>query len=652
MLRLALSLVSIWFLSGCKSSSNSDSSGSTAVTPTMPGPPETANCTTPTTYASPVTITGTAQYVARQIYGNASSGGLGSASTSAGSNPAVANPIRFAEVRVLDAAGAVAQCAQTNSTGGFSFTLPQGSATYTINVNSRSFPATSITATTNLYASVLDKTDSNKFYTLSTTVSASTSTSVGTLTATANGDLLGGAFNIYDQLVSASVYLKAQVGTCTSTFALCSNYDPATYKISAYWVKGFNPNDYFGPGGGGLSFYLPTYSRLFILGGVNGNTDNSDTDHFDNSVIIHEFGHFVEDVWLKSDSQGGSHDGNGIIDPRLAWSEGWGNFIQGAVRNDNHYIDSIGNIDGTTSLAFYVDTETASSGSDNPTASGEGNFREFAVTRTLWDAVDAVNLGEITNGGSDNLTEKFNEIWAAMTKTQYGLKDPAFAFRNLGLMLLSQQHLQTYSTGSDWTNIRTVNRTAADTSRYGQYLISSLTGGSGVWGSGAGSSTNGACATTPVVNAGNAALSTNSYYFNITPATVAGDTGSLATSDLFQNNRFYHLPIDAAHAGSHTIQLVYQDDNGAGTTADLDLYIYKTTARFGVTDDMLKYSRATPTGATPATTLQSESATTSLTTGNYLINVNVYTGSGIGTKANFNLLIDGVVLCPGNLVLP
>ena len=40
---------------------------------------------------------------------------------------------------------------------------------------------------------------------------------------------------------------------------------------------GFNPNYYFGATGG-LSFYLPGYSRLFILGGINGDVNSSDTD--------------------------------------------------------------------------------------------------------------------------------------------------------------------------------------------------------------------------------------------------------------------------------------------------------------------------------------------------------------------------------------
>ena len=450
----------------------------------------------------------------------------------------------------------------------------------------------------------------------------------------------------------------ARVGTCASTFTLCRNYDPSLHKISAYWQAGFNPNSYLGNSADGLSYYLPGYSRLFILGGLNGDVSSSDTDHFDNAVIIHEYGHFLEDNWFRTDSPGGSHHGNDVLDPRLAWSEGWGDFFQAAVRGESHYIDTIGNVDGTTAMAFYSDLETPTIGSDYPTASGEGNFREFATTRTLWDAVDAVNLAEPAPfGGSDDITGGFGEIWAALTKTLYGFRDGNFAFRNPSLVYLAQQYLRLHPTGSDspaqdWSNILSLNRSAADSSRYAQYLISSRSGGSGFLGSGSGSVANTACTSSATVDTGNASLSTNSYFFSLLPVSIAGDSGSLSTSNLFKNNRFFQLHLDAGQAGTHTLQLIYQDDDGSSTTADLDLYLYNSKARFAVSSDILGYSRNSPSGTPTNRSLQSESVSASLVAGNYLVNVNVYTGGGAGSRADYNLVLDGVVLCPGNLVPP
>ncbi|HMN67446.1 MAG TPA: hypothetical protein PKC28_02810, partial [Bdellovibrionales bacterium] len=272
--------------------------------------------------------------------------------------------------------------------GTFSVTLPRGAASYTLYVTSRSYNQY-------LQASVLNQPEIKAFYAIGTTVSAAASAAIGTLTATANGDTVAGAFNILDQLYEANEYIRGQVSNCSATYSGCLdvNFVGRLPKVEAYWRLGFNPNSYYGADDSGVSFYIPGYpnagkGRLFILGGINGDTASSDTDHFDNSVIVHEYGHFLEDSISKSDSPGGSHNGNKIIDPRLAWSEGWGNFLQAAVRGQATYQDSIGNVDGDTELAFDVNLETATLGSDRPAHPGEGNFREFAISRMLWDAID------------------------------------------------------------------------------------------------------------------------------------------------------------------------------------------------------------------------------------------------------------------------
>jgi hypothetical protein len=575
------------------------------------GPPEAEYCSNVRTFTGGVTITGTAKYNQRVVFGDMSAGGLGSADPADADHPASVNPIRYAEIRVTDASGNEVQCAETKVDGTFSFDLPVSSDTYTVSIDSRS-------NNSYLVASVLNSPEFNQYYAITTTVVPDVSKSVGTLTATADGDVMAGPFNILDQLLNANDYLRSQVGSCGSTFSGCTSFTVAP-KVSAYWQKGFNPNSYFG-GSSGLSFYLPGYYRLFILGGLNGDTDHSDTDTFDNSVIIHEYGHFLEDSMFKSDSPGGSHNGNKVLDGRLAWSEGWGDFIQAAVRNDAHYIDTIGNVDGLTELAFYVDLETASVGSDYPTSSGEGNFREFAVTRLLWDAIDNTST-ETAFSNTDNVSGKFNEIWASLTKSQYGYRDPHYAFRNVGYLHLSQEWLQANQSASDWSAIRAMNRHIGDTSRFAQYVEP------------------GTCSS-----------------YSITPTYVSSDTGSLATSDPFYNNRFYYLrvkdPSDSSDIGlspgTYTIQLNYQDSDGIGTEADLDLYLYNNSARFGNSSDMISYSRAEPDYN--ASSGQSESITVTLAAGNYLIDVNVYTGGSIGGAAGFTLkLNDGSTLCPTNL---
>jgi hypothetical protein len=368
-------------------------------------------------------------------------------------------------------------------------------------------------------------------------------------------------------------------------------------KVSAYWTVGFNPNSYFGAPTSGLSFYLPDYSRLFILGGINGDTDASDTDHYDDSVIIHEYGHFLEDTVFQSDSPGGSHNGNRIIDPRLAWSEGWGNFFQAAVRGDAHYIDTMGNADGTASVAYYADLETADR--DVPSEQGEGNFREFSVTRLLWDATDNTPA-ESLHAGTDNVTGKFPEIWASITKTSQGFKDSNYAFRNVGLLHYAQQQL---SGGSNWAGPRLIEYQDGNASEYAQYVTAS-----------------GSCT------------------YTITPDFSAGKNVGLshASYNMFKNNNFYHYK---SSGGAHTIQVVY---SSGSTTTDLDLYVYNEDASFFDSSDIIGRSDSTPSGPAPSETISG----LSLPAGNYLIDVRAYTAGGAQT---YTLKIDGAFLCPASL---
>lgn len=574
---------------------------SNRISPTYAGPAELSYGVTQSYSGSTITLSGTATYNARQIY-TTGIGGLGSANPSATSHPAANRPIRYAEVRITDSSGTLVQSTETLADGTFSAIVPQANTTYTISVNSRG-------DNSHIKASVLNSPEFNSFYSITTTASGLSSSSSLTLTALANGDIVGGAFNIFDQFVNANEYLRTQVGNCTGTFSGCRNFTVAP-KVSAYWTKGFNPGSYYNSGP--VSFYVRGYSRIFILGGQNGDTDSSDTDHFDNSVIIHEYGHFLEDAYFVSDSPGGTHSGNKIIDPRLAWSEGWGNFIQAAVRNVASYQDSSGNVDGSTALFFDLDIENATAGNDVPNASGEGNFREFSISRFLWDAIDDTT-SETVHSASDNIKNGFKQIWASLTKTSNGWLNTALSFHNVGHLHLAQVWLQNNDpSGEDWSNIRTIEYHQPDTRDYARPVVAT----SGV-----------TCAD-----------------FTLTPANVSGDTGSFSTSDLFRNNKFYHLKISSPTDVS--IQLTYEDADHAGTLADLDLYLYNESARYGNSSDILASSLNDP-GSVSA--IQTETVATTLSAGNYLINVMVFTKYSIGGTVNYKLKLNGVQLCPTTL---
>lgn len=76
---------------------------------------------------------------------------------------------------------------------------------------------------------------------------------------------------------------------------------------------------------------------LYILG-----AENVDTDEYDSGVIVHEWGHYFESNFSRSDSIGGRHGGGDSLDMRLAFAEGWGNALAGMVRDDPLYVDTSG----------------------------------------------------------------------------------------------------------------------------------------------------------------------------------------------------------------------------------------------------------------------------------------------------------------------
>ncbi|AKF03429.1 Glucosamine-fructose-6-phosphate aminotransferase [Sandaracinus amylolyticus] len=92
---------------------------------------------------------------------------------------------------------------------------------------------------------------------------------------------------------------------------------------------------------GGTSY--ASGDELWILGGPD------DTDEFDEPVLLHELGHFLQHVIPFSRIVGGDPHAGADTDPRLAWNEGWPSFFASAVRGDPFYGDTVG---GEISLAL------------------------------------------------------------------------------------------------------------------------------------------------------------------------------------------------------------------------------------------------------------------------------------------------------------
>lgn len=427
--------------------------------------------------AAPVTVSGTAQFYKRTTT-------LQSGSLILGAPIPSTLPIKFAEVRVLGSAGNVIQCGSTNASGALmavngvsNLQIPNTAGTYTVEVLSRANHAMDVSGVSGkpafqLYTSVKSDFCNNELHKISASITSDGVTaSPPTLTAFAresesSGQIQGGAFNIYNDLVTTYEYLANNTGTINIS---CLNP-----KLNIYWQAGFNPAQYVYPNESpstvpNISFYLRGQNELYINGGKLGNVSTADTDHFDDAVIIHEIGHHIEDVCGKMDSPGGTHNGLFRIDPRLAWSEGWGNYMGTHIIKNNlnsinpdpalstilgapgwvYYLDTKGykdGLSGTASEIIKVDLTRAASDAEivtnnfpfaatcgtedlcfdkvDPIANpGEGHFREVSIARSLF---------KITNtcaSGCTNHSDYYDEVWKSLDKIT-GMGQSIYPFRS------------------------------------------------------------------------------------------------------------------------------------------------------------------------------------------------------------------------------
>lgn len=162
----------------------------------------------------------------------------------------------------------------------------------------------------------------------------------------------------------------------------------------------------------GTSFYRggSPIDGIFLLG-----AENTDTEEYDQHVIIHEWGHYFEDTIARSDSIGGPHGPGDVLDKRVSFGEGFGNAWSAIVTGNTVYLDSQGN-DQALSGGFDVEDGTLLNGV-NPFA---GWFSERSVQEILYDLFDASNEATDSLAGpvGDTLSMGFNPLFEVFTDQQ------------------------------------------------------------------------------------------------------------------------------------------------------------------------------------------------------------------------------------------
>jgi len=288
-------------------------------------------------------------------------------------------PVRGVLIEAVSASGTVLASGQTSSSGAYSLAVPSNT-----DVRIRVLAQLQQTATASWDVSVVDNTNADALYALEGALANSgTQNSVRDLNASAINTARSAApFAILDPIYD--------------TVVMFSTIDPdITFpQLDMHWSVN-NRNVSGDPDIGDItsSSYV-SGEGIFIVGDMNSNTDE-----FDSHVIVHEWGHYYEDQISRSDSVGGRHGLGDRLDPRVAFSEGWGNALSAMILDDPLYLDSFVQNGNNFVGGFNV---------ENNTNLNEGWFNEGSVQSILYDIFDPIDDGaDVISAGLGPLHEAF-----------------------------------------------------------------------------------------------------------------------------------------------------------------------------------------------------------------------------------------------------
>lgn len=328
----------------------------------------------------------------------------------------VATPVRYAVVQVLRPApdNTVLATTQTDSLGNYAVNVGEN-LNVRVRVSAQSLK-TGVPPTWNFR--VVDNTDSDSLYVLD-----SAQFNTGAVLITPGHDLLaasGWTGSAYDDTKRAAAPFAILDTVIRSKDLVLGAAGNTIFKpLDLHWSTTNRPAGPLCPKDGNISssFYVgagafdecvappalgqPLPAGIYILGELANSI--SDTDEFDEHVIAHEFGHYVEDSFSRSDSIGGIHGPTSRLDLRVAFGEGWGDAYSAMALNDPVYRDSGSGL--SDDFGFNVET-------DNGGSVPDGWYSELSIAEVLFDLYD-----DATEPG-DQVALGFAPLFAVMSGPQ------------------------------------------------------------------------------------------------------------------------------------------------------------------------------------------------------------------------------------------
>lgn len=307
-------------------------------------------------------------------------------------NAATPRPARGVVVEAAGSNGAVITSTVTSTTGAYSLTVP---ANTSVQIRARAQLLRTSAGTWNF--TIRDNTAANAAYVL-------TGASVNSGTANSSRDLFapsgwGGTSYTGPRTAAPFAILDAIFESLTAFSTAVPGTSFPTGQV--FWsTQNRAASGAVANGEIGSTSYTRIGGVPTIL--VVGEAD-VDIDEYDRHVIVHEFGHYVEDQLARSDSVGGPHSLGNRLDPRVAMSEGWGNALSAIILNDTFYRDSSG-AQQARGFSFNLESNFFTT---------SGWFAEASVHSLIFDAADT------PADNADTLAGGLGAVFRALTSPIY-----------------------------------------------------------------------------------------------------------------------------------------------------------------------------------------------------------------------------------------
>jgi hypothetical protein len=305
----------------------------------------------------------------------------------------LAAPARGVTVELLQGSS-VTSSTTTDAAGNYSFGNVASSTDVSIRVRAELLRV----GTPSWDFRVVDNVNAEALYTLAGAVF-----NTGTANVTRNLHAASGwTGSAYTATRSAAPFAILDVAYDAVALVLTAAPATAFPALRFHWSPDNVPVSGSAPGQIGTSRFIAA-TGILLLGAAN-----QDTDEYDRHVIAHEFGHYLEHRFSRTDSIGGPHALTDQLDMRLAFGEGWSSAFAAMATGQRVYVDSHGA--GQARAGSFDLEQSPSRTNPNP-----GWFNEESIQSLLFDLYD--NGRDVPPGGFtvDDVSLGFAPIWAVLT---------------------------------------------------------------------------------------------------------------------------------------------------------------------------------------------------------------------------------------------